>query len=218
MTQHRKILRGLQRAILALLLVLTFSSTSQAGPLGVPIEPYPVILVGFITSSYDATTGTFLSDGFMRTLDDGTGRVSYPNNPFRLSANINGSGEASGGYFTIDGGALLGSWVLLDVGFDAVAGGVLEFLFGPATGSLVSDGTYDAAEPIDVLFGPVGGFPGSFGSSWTSTTYASALIREDPVPLDGGGTVPVPEPSTLVLTLTAVGLLGLTRRRARLTV
>jgi hypothetical protein len=190
-------------------MVLSLSSISQAGPLGVEIDPFPVIQVAFITSSYNAVTGAFLANGFMRTLDDGTGRVSYPNPKFNLSANINSAGVATGGSFSIDGGLLSSSLLL---GFAYVPGTTLEFLFGPATGSLVSDETYDATKPIDVMFsGLATALPSSFASSWQSTTYASALIREDPPATE------VPEPSTLLLTLVAAGGATLRRFRSRRT-
>jgi hypothetical protein len=202
MTQRRRTSRALQRAILALLMVLTLSSISQAGPLGVEITPFPVIQVAFITSSYDAASGLFQADGFMRTLDDGTGRVSYPNPKFSLSANIDNAGVASGGSFSIDG--YLSSSLLL--GFASVPG-TLEFLFGPSSGSLVSDGTFEATKPIDVMFtGTATSLPTSFATSFQSTTFSSAAIREDPP-------AAVPEPSTLILTLVAAG--GATLRRFR---
>jgi hypothetical protein len=213
MTQRTRTSRTLQRAILALLMVLTLSSISQAGPLGVEITPFPVIQVAFVTSTYDALTGAFVADGFMRTLDEGTGRVSYPNPKFRLSAYIDNAGQMitsgvnSGGSFSIDGG-LLGSTILL--GFAYIPGTTLEFLFGPATGTLVSDGTYDATEPIDVMFsGTATSLPSSFTSNFLSTTYSSVAIREDPAP--------VPEPSTLMLTLVAAGGVVLRRFRPRRT-
>lgn len=210
MTQRTRTSRAVQRAILALLMVLTLSSISQAGPLGVEISPFPVIQISFITSTYDALTGAFVADGFMRTLDDGTGRVTYPNPKFSLSANINTSGEmgTGGGSFSIDGG-LLGSTVLL--GFAYIPGNTLEFLFGPATGTLVSDGTYDATEPIDVMFfGTATSLPGSFTSSFQSTTFSAAQIREDPDP------AAVPEPATLILMLVGAGGATLRRFRPRL--
>jgi hypothetical protein len=204
MTQRTRTSRAVQRAILALFMVLTLSSISQAGPLGVEITPFPVIQVAFITSTYDAVTGAFVADGFMRTLDEGTGRVSYPNPKFRLSANITTSGEmgTGGGSFSIDGD-LLSSTILL--GFAYIPGNTLEFLFAPATGTLVSNGAFDSSiSGIDVMFtGTATSLPGSFTSSFQSTTFSSALIREDPVP----------EPSSLVLMLMAAG--GATLRRFR---
>ena len=200
MTQRRKTTTALHRAILGILMVLTFSSISQAGPLGVNINPFPVIQVAFITSSYDLATGVFAADGFMRTLDEGAGRVSYPNPKFSLSANLN----TMNGSFSIDGG-LLNSSVLK--GF-AYVPGTLEFLFGPASGSLVDNGSFDATEPIDIMFsGTATALPTSFTSNFQSTTFSSALIREDPEPKE------VPEPSTLILTLVAAG--GATIRRFR---
>ena len=213
-TQPPRISRALQLGILALFFLLTLSSASQAGPLGVNINPYPVIVAGFITSAYDAETGVFLAEGVMRTLDTGTGRVAYPNNPFRLSANISNSGVGTGGYFSIDGGALIGSTTLRDFAFVPMPNGAMEFLFAPATGSLVSNGTYDATEPIDVLLTGLGtAFTGSFATSWQSTTFATAQIREDP-----DHATAIPEPSTLSLLLTAAAGFVLTRRRARPTI
>jgi hypothetical protein len=204
--------------MLALFLVVTLSSASEAGPLGVEIRPFPVIVAGFVTSSYDGTT--FVAEGVARTLqEDGLPRESFTNNPvFRLTANINSAGAFSGGDFSIAGG-LLGSTTLLGFAFapGQTSGWVMEFLFAPATGSLVDDGTYDPTEPIDVMLtgafnGGVGpAFDGSWDSPWQSTAFASALIREDPDPTE------MPEPSTLVLLLTAAAGFGLTRRRTRST-
>ena len=206
MTQRPRVSRAVQRAILALLMVLTLSSVSQAGPLGVNISPFPVIQVAFITSTYDLASGTFLANGFMRTLDEGAGRISYPNPKFTLSATIDSAGAWSGGSFSIDGGLLSSS---LLVGF-AYVPGTLEFLFGGVTGSLVDDGTFDATEPIDVMFsGSATALPTSFTSSFQSTTFSSALVREDPEP--------VPEPSTLILTLVLAGGATLRRLRSRRT-
>src|SRR5688572_4324546 len=121
MTQRPRVSRTAQRAILALLMVLTLSSASQAGPLGVNIKPFPVIQIAFITSTYDLETGTFLADGFMRTLDEGTGRVTYPNPKFHLEANIDSTGAlgAGGGLFSIDGGLLSGAKL---IGFGYIPG------------------------------------------------------------------------------------------------
>jgi hypothetical protein len=212
MTQPRSTSRAFQRVILALFLVVTLSSASEAGPLGVEIRPFPVIVAGFITSSYDGTT--FVAEGVARTLqEDGQPRETFPLNPvFRLTANIDSAGVATSGEFSIAGG-LLGSTTLLGFAFVPSAGGVMEFLFAPATGSLVDDGTYDETEPIDVMLSGVGpAFNGSWAASWQSTAFATAMIREDPVVTD------MPEPSTLVLLLTAAAGFGLTRRRTRSTI
>src|ERR1044071_7522660 len=61
--------KTLRHAIGAMLLVFTLSSTTEAGPLEVNLDPYPVVLAGFITSSYDAATGDFLANGWTLSLN-----------------------------------------------------------------------------------------------------------------------------------------------------
>lgn len=184
------------------MLLLTLSATSEAGPLEVKIETYPVVLAGFIKSSYDAITGDFLADGWTLSLNQGSGAVPYSSTKFVLTAKINSLGEASSATLNLGGGSLLSSSSLVDFGFYAVPGGTLEFLFGTSSGSLSSlfPGTVD--KPIDVMLTGVGtAFTGSWATSWTSTTNASAAIRNDPVP----------EPSVLLLTMIGAGAMGLRR-------
>ena len=63
MKKMRPGLRTLRAASLAVFIVLSLSSPSQATPLDVPLQPFPAILAGFITSTYNATTGVFEAKG-----------------------------------------------------------------------------------------------------------------------------------------------------------
>jgi hypothetical protein len=204
-------IRALRSALLTVFLLFGISSVGQATPLDVNIKPYPVMLAGFINSVYTASTGVFTADGWTMSLDVGTGQQSYFNN-FQLRANISNTGVANGGSLLVSslgtGATLLQSVGLVNFGYDRVAGGTLEFLFTPSTGSLVSTtptstSPFDAVLPVDVMF--VGTtFTGSWTNNWSSTS-GQALIRVDPP------TTTVPEPSTLILMLVGAG--GLVRRR-----
>ena len=205
MITTRAKIRALGTAFLAAFLVLGLSSASQAGPLGVDVEPIPSIIAGFMTSSYDATTGAFAANGWALTLNTGTGKTSITT-PFRLLASIENSGVATNGSLTVGSitAPLLFSANLLGFGFNAVSGGSLEFLFGSPSGSYVP-GVYSATKPLDVMITGLGAaFPGTFSTSWFASSSA-AEIREDPPPVDS------PEPSTLLLML--VGASGLYWRR-----
>lgn len=203
-------IRAMRRGLLAVFLVLVISSVSQAGPIGVEIEPYPTIMAGFIVSSYNATTGSFVANGWALTLDTGTGQKSITT-PFILTATIENTGVAKNGTLTIgttSTSPLLGSANLVGFGFNPVQGGVLEFLFSTVglTGSYVP-GTFSGTKPVDVMLSVGNTFMGNFNNTWTSSSN-TAQIREDG-PADGA-----PEPSTLLLVLAAAGGLSLRKRSA----
>jgi hypothetical protein len=197
------------RAIGAALLVLTLSSTTEANPIEVPLDPYPVILAGFLEVSYKAATDTFLASGWTASLDRGEGQTDLFDS-FVLTATIDSSGAMSGvGSLMIgtDGALLRGS--LVQFGADPGAGGRLQFLFGSPAGSLVTDGTF-LPKPISVMFtGLTSAYPGSWNNDWTSNYNATAEVRSD-------DPAPVPEPSTLLLLLTAAGGIGARRRFRRM--
>ena len=195
----------LQRAVGAALLLLTLSSTTEANPLDVVLDPYPVILAGFLNASYTVSTGSLVINGKTKTIDQGTGQTSF-SNPFQVRATINSAGIASSGQLTIGtGGTLMSSMSLLQFGYDPLSGGALEFLFGSPSGSLVVDSTFPD-KPVDVIFRGLT-FPGSFTADWTSTNFAAmAEIKSDPPKA-------TPEPATLLLMLTGVG--GAVARRYR---
>jgi hypothetical protein len=139
-------------------------------------------------------------------LNQGSGAVPYSNTKFVLTAKISNAGVASSATLNLGGGTLLSSSSLMNFGFYAVPGGTMEFLFTNMSGSLVP-GVYDPIKPLDVMLTGVGtAFTGAWTSSWSSTTNASAAIREDP-PIEA------PEPSVLLLTLVGVAALGVNRAR-----
>lgn len=183
-------------------LVLAPAAASYANPLDVPLDEFPVILAGFTSVTYNAGTGAFVASGATKTLDTGTGPTAYAKQ-FSLTATINSvTGEASTARLTVGpsiGTKYLSAVTLLQFDYDHEAGGALEFLFAPPTGTLVTDGTYSGTKPIDVIFRGLT-FPGTWTSSWANTnTAAYAEIRSDPPPEPTA----VPEPSTLLLLLVA---------------
>ena len=188
-------IRAMKRGLLAVFLVFAISSASQAGPLGVDIEPFPVIAVGGINISYNVLTGAFAANGFAQTLDVGTG-TTVINAPFRILATIDSSGNATNANLTVGSVTTpLLSGIMSTGGFGYQAG-TLEFLFGSLGGSYVP-GIYSATKPLDVML-TVSAFTGSFATSWSSS-FNTGQIKEDPPPQ------PNPEPSVLLLMVTAGG-------------
>jgi hypothetical protein len=204
MINRRAGIRAMKRGLLAVFLVLTISSASQAGPLGVTIEPYPNILAGSIISNYNATTGAFIANGWALTLDTGTSQTAITTT-FKLLATISKLGVATSGNLTIgsDTSPLLRSISLIAFAFNPVQGGVLEFLFAPPSGSFATPTLYDPAKPVDVMLAVGNTFMGNFNASFTSTSN-TAQVRMDPP-------VATPEPATLLLMLAGAG--GLFRYR-----
>jgi hypothetical protein len=206
MINSRAGIRAMKRGLLAVFLVFTISAVSQAGPLGVNIEPFPVINVAGINVSYNALTGAFAANGFAQTLDLGGGTaVQTINAPFRILATIDSSGNATNGNLTV--GSVTSPYLSgsLSISGFAFQGTTLEFLFGSAGGSYVP-GTFSATKPIDVMLTVGSTFTGSFATSWSSS-FNTAQIKEDP---------PVPEPSALLLMVVgAGGLYGKLKLRRR---
>jgi hypothetical protein len=207
--------RALRCAVLTVFLLLTVTAAGQATPLDVPLDPYPVILVGFLQINYKADTDAFTATGWTQSINKTGTQTSFINS-FSLGATINSSGEASAGWFSVSpsgGGApLLGSLTLLDFGFADAPGGALEFLFSAPTGSLAETApVVYAPKPVDVMFYSVGStFTGmnSWASDWSSIYKATAEIRSDPP-------IAAPEPSTLLLLLMGLGAAGVRARSRR---
>jgi len=195
MINSRAAIRATKRGLLAVFLVFAISSASQAGPLGVDIEPLPSIAVGGINTAYNVLTGAFSANGFAQTLDIGLG-ATVINAPFRILATIDSSGKATNGSLTIGSvtSPLLSSLTLTGFAFQ---GSTLEFLFASPTGSYVP-GVYSATKPVDVMLTVGSTFLGTFANSWSSS-FNTAQVKEDPPP------VPNPEPSVLLLMVTAGG-------------
>jgi hypothetical protein len=209
MIKRRGKVRALRMLFLAAFLVLGVSAASQAGPLGINVDPYPDIMSGFITTTYNATSGAFSASGWALTLDTGTGQQNITTN-FRLTATIDKTGQASAAALTIGSAAspLLYTASLLGFAFNAVQGGAMEFLFGPATGSYVPS-IYSDSKPLDLQLSAGTGFMGTFATGFTSSS-GTAELRGDP-PATG-----TPEPSALLLMMVAAaGLLGATTHAQR---
>ena len=102
-------IRTLRHAIWAVLLMFTLSSTTEANPLDIELEPYPVILAGFLNASYTVSNGSLVITGKTKTLDKGTGQVTY-SNPFQLTATIAGGTATAAQLMIGTGGALLSSF------------------------------------------------------------------------------------------------------------
>src|SRR5688572_30584302 len=94
MINRRRGIKAVKRGLLAVFLLFTASATTQAGPLGLPVDSFPSIMAGMITSSYNATTGAFVADGFAMTLDRGTGKLGITTG-FKLLATIERSGTVT---------------------------------------------------------------------------------------------------------------------------
>jgi len=207
MIKRRGKVGALRMLFLAAFLVLGLSSVSQAGPLGVlDIGPGPEVDSGFITTTYNATTGAFSANGWALTLDT---QNLAPATTFKLNATINKLGVASAAWLTIGSAAapMLYSATLMDFKYDAVVGGAMEFLFGPATGSYA--GIYSDTKSLDVILTPGTGFKGTFATGFTSSSGTAALRGESP-------TQATPEPSALLLMMVAgAGLLGATTHAQR---
>src|SRR5215208_1141431 len=199
MITKRGKVKAIKSGLLAAGFVLFASAASQAGPLGVTtVVPYPDIATGFITTTYNATSGAFAANGWALTLDTGTGTKQNITTNFSLQATINSSGQlvAGTGQLTIGStlSPLLKSVNLLAFGFDAVKGGALEFLFASPTGSYTTGATplYSSALPLDVMLSVGSGFNGNFATSWSSSG-GSGDVRSS---VEGS-----PEPSALLLML-----------------
>jgi hypothetical protein len=209
MINKRAGIRAMRRGLLAVFLVLTISSASQAGPLDIVIEPYPVITAGFITSTYNATTGAFFASGWALTLDTGLAPQTTITTPFRLAATIDSAtGRATNGNVVIGNttSPLLSGLTLLGFAFTAVQGGTLEFLFGDTGGSYVP-GIFPN-KPIDVMLVTGSTFLGNFNTSWNSSSNTATIRDPDPP-------TSTPEPSTLLLMVAGAGALFRQIRKRR---
>jgi hypothetical protein len=182
-------------AVASMLCLIGATSPAQATPLNLITGP-PDIYSNLITANYTASTGAFTANG---TSDMLNGVNLSPTGIFALSATISNSGIASSVSLAITGNGssnLLSGSQLIGFGF---SNNILEFLVGNLSGDLASQYTSGNA---GVVLNQIG-FPGSFASDFST---------EHPVGASDTGN-PVPEPSTIILVLTGVGMALIVRKR-----
>lgn len=195
---------------LGLLLVLTVA-TVRAIPLDLTLSDSPQIATFSIDVDYKKNKDSFTVDGTpLEFDDDGIGAPEIiSNGTYSITATIDELGNASGGALVIDGtiaslgfnsGTLL-TGNLTAFGFPDAGGDPLEFLFDVTGG--------DAAS----LFGPVvgiklsdSGFTGSFASNFKNNGNGRNVLSYPVV---------TPEPGSIFLMLTGLGVLFGLRKRLR---
>jgi len=193
---------------LGLLLVLTVA-TVRAIPLDLTLSDSPQIATFSIDVDYKKNKDSFMADGTpLEFDDDGIGAPEIiSNGTYSITATIDELGNASGGALVIDGtiaslgfnsGTLL-TGNLTAFGFPDAGGDPLEFLFDVTGG--------DAAS----LFGPVvgiklsdSGFTGSFASNFKNNGNGKNEL----------GPMVTPEPGSIFLMLTGLGVLFGLRKRS----
>lgn len=206
-----------------LLLLLSIGS-ARATPLNLNLLPFPDITTAFISVSYDVGNKGFLATGLPLTLLDETGLFPIAGGSYELDATITNTGILDGGTLTIGGtvfqlgfnsGTLLkGNLLTLaqaqaaefssNFGFGNAASDPFEFLFEATEGDLQS--FFDSPPGGIILNLGAGGnpaFAGNFQSSFSNGGLGSNDIQ------------PTPEPGTLLLLLSGIGVLFGLRKRLR---
>jgi hypothetical protein len=190
-------IRALQVSFVAAAMVLASSATSFAGPLNVPLEPYPVMNAQSITSIFN--NGLFTATGTAVGWNSGSG-----NNPisqaFKLTANFsNGAPTSASLIIGSQSNPFVFAADLLSFSYNQAKGGTIEFLFGTVGGG---SGIFDPNGQLDVAITVSSAFTPQFTTSWMNS-LETAVLREPAVP----------EPSSLLLMLAgAVGAYGVRRR------
>jgi hypothetical protein len=184
----------------ALLLVAGVSS-SLGDSLNLKAQP-PDISAGFLTTTYDATTGLFTASGFPVSFNiSGNSTPDYPSissGQYQLIAQVTPAGQPVSGSLNITGtipgltssGTLL-TGTLSQFGFQNAGGDIFEFIYHVTGGDLAS---YYHGQTGIILDATNSGFKGSFTTNFAASPF---LGISDNVML-------VPEASSMLLLLGAV--------------
>jgi hypothetical protein len=189
------------------------SRLSWGGTLNLAAHP-PDLSAGFLTTSYDATTGILTADGWPISFNLSSSLTpDYPTilgGQYKLSAHIGPDGSMIGGSLDVTGtipnlansGTLL-TGQLAQFGFQSEGGDIFEFIFNVTGGDLAP--YYNGSTNV-ILGATCSGFNGSFANNFAAMPYLS--IADNTI---------VPEPSTTILLLSALalGLTALTSLRLR---
>lgn len=184
------------------MLLLGFASPAGATPLNLSLPNFPDILLGGLTTSYDAGGDQLTVSGTALEFNDDGTPESIVGGTFNLVASIDGVGTLLGGVFSIGGsfpalGFASGTLLTADLtafGFRDAGGDPLEFLFD------VTGGDAAPLYPSGGLILSLTGFGGSFEEDF-GRVGSIADVRA------------VPEPSAA--TFLALGLLGMAARARR---
>jgi hypothetical protein len=194
---------------MALGLTIFMAGAAQAAPLNLTLPEFPDIFSGFIDVTYQAGTQAFQASGFALTLDDDGigGQENINNGLFNLSATINNTGVLQNGLLTIGGtvpgfnsGTLL-TGLLTAFGFQPTGGDPLEFLFAVTGGDLA--GLYGGIGATGGVILSETGFGGSFGMNFDNTGGNPGWGAG----VSDTGAGPIPEPSTILLFTTGLGII-----------
>jgi hypothetical protein len=177
----------------------------MAGSLNLTIKQ-PDLSAGFLSSSYNATTGVLSASGWPVSFNlNGTSYSNIVGGNYTLTTQVAPNGQASSGSLDIigtipnlasSGTLLMGQ--LANFGFQPGGGDIFEFEFDVTGGDLAP---YYHGQVDVILDAQYSTFTGSFANSFSATPYLGVADNGA-----GGTGRGVPEPSTFLLLLSAVAL------------